>query len=302
MAPKTARVHLNLPEYHNISVKLDGVLQHQNAFVTNPLPGSAGWGYFNRVGGHAAAFVEAGRRFLVELSYDQAKDQNTPFYSQLVNYNPTGLPVATLAQISANGGKLPAGTIAPLSPLVVVSGDTRMKHADIGVPQQLSGRPDAWFLDQAQLSGHAEPRTALDHRMARRHHRPVGQFGRRASHRVPAEQQVQPLQPVVHAAAPVQPGVPGGRQPAPVRLCRWPLLFHRKRPRERRRRPRPTSGMRTAPAIPSCRRSRSAPSPRTIRAGHRAPSSSSAAASRAPIAMRPSRRAPIRRRASTPST
>jgi len=131
-------VHLNLPEYHNISVKLDGVLQHQNAFVTNPLPGSAGWGYFNRVGGHAAALWKPVDGFSVELSYDQAKDQNTPFYSQLVNYNPTGLPVATLAQISANGGKLPAGTIAPLSPLVVVSGDTRMKHADIGVPQQLS--------------------------------------------------------------------------------------------------------------------------------------------------------------------
>ncbi|MDQ1157472.1 iron complex outermembrane receptor protein [Sphingomonas sp. SORGH_AS 950] len=131
-------VHLNLPEWHNISIKLDGVLQHQNAFVTNPLPGAAGWGYFNRVGGHAAALWKPVDGFSVELSYDQAKDQNTPFYSQLVNYNPKGLPVATIAQINANGGKLPSGTIAPLSPLVVVSGDNRMKAADIGVPQALS--------------------------------------------------------------------------------------------------------------------------------------------------------------------
>lgn len=131
-------LHVNLPEWHNISVKLDGVLQHQNAFVTNPLPGAAGWGYFNRVGGHAAVLWKPVDGFSAELSYDQAKDQNTPFYSQLVNYNPRGLPVATIAQINANGGKLPSGTIAPLSPLVVVSGDNRMKQADIGVPQALS--------------------------------------------------------------------------------------------------------------------------------------------------------------------
>lgn len=130
--------HVNLPEFNNISIKLDGVIQHQNPFVKNPLPGSVGWGAFNRAGGHVAALWKPVEGFSAELSYDQAKDENTPFYSQLLNYNPRGLPVATIAQINANGGKLPSGTIAPLSPLVVVSGDDRMKTADIGVPQQYS--------------------------------------------------------------------------------------------------------------------------------------------------------------------
>ncbi len=130
--------HVNLPEFNNISVKLDGVFQHQDPFVKNPLPGSVGWGAYNRAGGHVAAVWKPVDGFSAELSYDQAKDENTPFYSQLINYNPRGLPVATIAQINANGGKLPAGTIAPLSPLVVVSGDDRMKTADIGVPQQYS--------------------------------------------------------------------------------------------------------------------------------------------------------------------
>ncbi|MGW8134251.1 TonB-dependent receptor [Sphingomonas zeae] len=130
--------HINLPEFNNISVKLDGVIQHQDPFVKNPLPGSVGWGAYNRAGGHVAAVWKPVDGFSAELSYDQAKDENTPFYSQLINYNPRGLPVATIAQINANGGKLPAGTIAPLSPLVVVSGDDRMKTADIGVPQQYS--------------------------------------------------------------------------------------------------------------------------------------------------------------------
>ncbi|WP_294275361.1 TonB-dependent receptor, partial [uncultured Sphingomonas sp.] len=108
--------HVNLPEFNNISVKLDGVIQHQNPFVKNPLPGSVGWGAYNRVGGHVAALWKPVDGFSAELSYDQAKDENSPFYSQLLNYNPRGLPVATIAQINANNGKLPSGTIAPLSP------------------------------------------------------------------------------------------------------------------------------------------------------------------------------------------
>jgi iron complex outermembrane receptor protein len=76
--------------------------------------------------------------FSALVSFEKAKDENTPNYSQLINYNPNGLPVATLAQIAANNNKLPSGTIAPLSPLVVVSGEKRMRTADIGVPQQPS--------------------------------------------------------------------------------------------------------------------------------------------------------------------
>jgi iron complex outermembrane receptor protein len=130
--------HVNLPEFANIALKFDGVTQHQDATVTNPLPGSYGWNYFNRIGGRASALWKPAPGVSVTVAYDQSKDENTPFYSQLVNYNPNGLRVATLTQIAANGGKLPSGTIAPLSPLVVVAGDTRMTRADIGVPQQLS--------------------------------------------------------------------------------------------------------------------------------------------------------------------
>jgi iron complex outermembrane receptor protein len=131
--------HVNVPLTDTLAVKLDGVIQHQDAFVDNPLDGAYGWGYFNRVGGRASAKWEPLPGLTLTAAYDEARDENTPFYSQLINYNPRGLPVATLAQIAANGGKLPSGTIAPLSPLVVVSGpDERMDEADIGVPQQLS--------------------------------------------------------------------------------------------------------------------------------------------------------------------
>ena len=52
-------LHLNLPAIANISFKIDGLIQHQDATVKNPLPGNYGWNYYNRYGGR---FVEAGRR------------------------------------------------------------------------------------------------------------------------------------------------------------------------------------------------------------------------------------------------
>jgi iron complex outermembrane receptor protein len=130
--------HIDLPEFHNISIKIDGVHQHQDPTVLNPLAGQAGWNQYNRTGGRVSAKWAPIPAFSAILTYDKAKDENTPNYSQLINYNPKNLPVATLAQIAANGNKLPSGMIAPLSPLVVVSGGDRMRVADIGVPQQPS--------------------------------------------------------------------------------------------------------------------------------------------------------------------
>jgi iron complex outermembrane receptor protein len=130
-------LHLDLPTIANVSIKVDAVIQHQDATVDNPLEGQLGWNYYHRYGGRVAARWRPGGAVTVDLAYDIARDDNTPYYSQLINYNPEGYPVATLAQIQANNNRLPAGRIAPLPSLVTVS-DRRMSVADIGVPQQAS--------------------------------------------------------------------------------------------------------------------------------------------------------------------
>jgi iron complex outermembrane receptor protein len=130
-------LHLDLPEVANVAVKVDAVVQHQGATVDNPLPGQLGWNYYHRYGGRIAARWRPGPDVTVDVAYDIARDENTPFYSQLINFNPEGYTVATLAQIQANNNRLPAGTIAPLPPIVTVT-DRRMSEADIGVPQQAS--------------------------------------------------------------------------------------------------------------------------------------------------------------------
>lgn len=140
--------HVDLPAVGNLAVKLDGLIQHQDATVKNPLAGQTGWNYHDRVGGRISAKWTPFEGFTALFAFDKARDENTPFYSQLVNYNPLGKTVgqydAVTLKLVAPGS--PAGTatvcatcIAPLSPLVVVSGpDTRMTVADIGVPQQPS--------------------------------------------------------------------------------------------------------------------------------------------------------------------
>ncbi len=141
---RTADAHIDLPEVAGFSVKLDGVIQHQDATTRNPLPGQAGWNYYNRKGLRAAVRWQPTSTITNDFSYDVAKDQNTPFYSQLLNYNPNGCVNGTQASQptcylpGTNYTTINGGPVKPLLPGLVVNGDTRMGVADIGVPQQVS--------------------------------------------------------------------------------------------------------------------------------------------------------------------
>ena len=142
--------HLDLPEVAGFSVKLDGVLAHQDAVTSNPLAGQVGWGYFHRKGGRIAVRWKPTDTITNDFAYDVANDQNTPFYSQLLNYNPNsclsgGTNTAPLAIPPGSACVTPGtafvssqGTIRTLLPGVVVNGTTLMRNADIGVPQQVS--------------------------------------------------------------------------------------------------------------------------------------------------------------------
>ncbi|HEX7782792.1 MAG TPA: TonB-dependent receptor [Sphingobium sp.] len=139
----TGGIHVNLPEVAGFSIKLDGVIQHQDETTKNPLEGQAGWNYYNRKGVRAAVRWQPTSTITNDFSYDVAKDENTPFYSQLLNYNPNGCVAGPVS--NAPGCQLPginytalSGTVRSVLPGVVIDGQTRMKTADIGVPQQVS--------------------------------------------------------------------------------------------------------------------------------------------------------------------
>lgn len=145
-----ADLHLDLPEFKGFSLKLDGILQHQDATTRNPLPGSVGWNYFDRQGFRAAVRWKPTDTITNDFAYDVSRDKNTPFYSQLLNYNPNacvsgGTNAAPSALGAGSACRLPgtqftgvAGTIKPVLPGVIINGSTRQNVADIGVPQQVS--------------------------------------------------------------------------------------------------------------------------------------------------------------------
>jgi len=150
-----AEAHIDLPAFSNLAVKFDGVMQHQDATTRNTASGQYGFNYYNRVGGRVAARWTPVAGLTVDVSYDQAKDENTPNYSQLIDYNPNGKVVGTyivdpklvnpnLSSASSYILVAPGTTtkcstcIAPLAPLVKVSGERRMATVDMGVVQQPS--------------------------------------------------------------------------------------------------------------------------------------------------------------------
>ena len=147
---RSGAIHLNLPEVKGFSIKLDGVYQHQDPITKNPLQGQEGWGLFERKGLRAAVRWKPVDGVTNDFTYDVARDENTPFYSQLLNYNPEnclsgGSNTAPLAIPAGSTCTTPGtafvgtqGTVKPLLPGVVVNGDTLMRTADIGVPQRRS--------------------------------------------------------------------------------------------------------------------------------------------------------------------
>ena len=132
----TGELHHDFQSFNNISVKLDALLQHQDPTTKNPMSGQAGWNQYDRKGVRLAALYKPDDKFSAQVAVDYSKDENTPFFSQLVNFNPDGKRVRTIAEmlITANA---PAGTINPLAAYEQVH-TNRQTISDIGTVQQPS--------------------------------------------------------------------------------------------------------------------------------------------------------------------
>ena len=152
---RNAEIHLDLPSFYDISLKFDGVYQHQDPTVRDPLSGSTGWNYYDRKGARAAARWQPVTGLTADFSYDYAKDDNTPNFSQLLSYNPNNYAVGSYVNTAAAGATpvyvlqtLPVGgvncggtsatvCIAPKAPIQGVH-PNRQYVSDVGVPQQPS--------------------------------------------------------------------------------------------------------------------------------------------------------------------
>ncbi|WP_395446040.1 TonB-dependent receptor plug domain-containing protein [Caulobacter sp. UC70_42] len=202
-------LHQDFQEFSGVSVKVDALVQHQDPTTKNPMNGQAGWNQYDRKGGRVTALYNPNDRFSAQVSVDYAKDYNTPFFSQLLSYNPYGKRVRTLAEVTAVAAA-PAGTINPLAPLVKVHTD-RQSVSDIGTVQQpsLDETGGASATLKYKVSPDLELRSITAVRAVGAE--PVGQLGHRKPQRFRAEHHLWSLQPVGPLSEPVQPGIPGRR-------------------------------------------------------------------------------------------
>ena len=109
-----AKAHLNLPEWHDVSIKLDGILTRRGGLVANPLPGQADFNGFDRRGGHVEALWKPQDGVSADYAFDSSYDASTPLYLQTVA-----------------AGTKPRAPNLPLLP-------DRVRVASVGVPQQES--------------------------------------------------------------------------------------------------------------------------------------------------------------------
>ncbi|WP_421730891.1 TonB-dependent receptor [Brevundimonas sp.] len=139
-----SELHVDFPSFGDFAVKVDGVISVQGPVTENILSGEEGFGEYDRRGVRAQIMWTPSDAFTAVLAADIGKDKNTPFYSQLLNFNPLGLNVLPFnSPVVSGSSTVGSGNIRDLSPLVQVEGEDRMTQADIGVPQQ-------WSVDDTQ--------------------------------------------------------------------------------------------------------------------------------------------------------
>jgi iron complex outermembrane recepter protein len=120
-------VHLDLPEYKNVSFKLDGIVTRRGGTVSNPLSGQADFNSFDRRGFHFEALWKASPDFTVDMSYDNGYDATTTLYGQLVGA-PYGVAASTNAAAIA---PYVLAAVAPVQP-------NRVRVAPVGGLEQPS--------------------------------------------------------------------------------------------------------------------------------------------------------------------
>lgn len=107
-------VHVDLPAFANIALKLDGVVAHRDPLVKNPLKGAEGFNQYDKRGLHVEALWKPSPGFSADYSFDISKDESTSQYLNLVA--PGSNILAAAATVQPN----------------------RVRTANVGVPQRPS--------------------------------------------------------------------------------------------------------------------------------------------------------------------
>jgi iron complex outermembrane receptor protein len=94
-----SQFHLNLPEWHDVSVKLDGMIQAHDGWVRNPMPGQSDWNAAARRGVRLQVRWTPTANFTADYAYDIGHTEDTTVFGYTVKpaNNVTISPLSLIA-------------------------------------------------------------------------------------------------------------------------------------------------------------------------------------------------------------
>jgi iron complex outermembrane receptor protein len=109
--------HVDLPSVHDVSIKIDGVLDKRDGVFTNPTMGNGqpNFDSYDKRGVHAEALWRPLETFSLDYAYDVSYDGTTPYYVQLLGKG--ALPLAPLIQLQPKRAAT-ANVGVPLQPSI----------------------------------------------------------------------------------------------------------------------------------------------------------------------------------------
>lgn len=96
--------HMNLPEVAGFKVKLSGLFNKRDGWVTNPLPGAEDWSAVKRYGYRASVLWDAIDTFSIQYTLDQSRDKSTAVYPAIINLVPGSVGLAPMFKV--DGGRV----------------------------------------------------------------------------------------------------------------------------------------------------------------------------------------------------
>jgi iron complex outermembrane receptor protein len=93
-----AETHIDLPEFNNISIKLDGVVSHREGTVKNPLKSQSDFNDYSKRGVHGEILWKPSSDFTVDLAADTSYDSSTTLYQQQISAGTNRLAAAAMLQ------------------------------------------------------------------------------------------------------------------------------------------------------------------------------------------------------------
>ena len=91
--------HLNLPEFAGFKIKLSGLYNKRDGWVTNPLPGGSDWSAIKRYGYRASVLWDLIDDFSVHYTLDQSWDKSTASYPVILDTLPGNTGLAPMFKV-----------------------------------------------------------------------------------------------------------------------------------------------------------------------------------------------------------